>query len=483
MSFASVNVLARVRVVALAAVLALGIALLGTSSARAAGGPTAGWWHVSSTSLPTNLKPGGEGTITVTASNVGDVPIKGTEEHPIVLTDLLPPGVEPVGTTPPKSCFIASTKPKHPTEPLQPQIPLCATRVPKRGNSELKEELEKEAPLATCELLPEGKGGRCTDEQEFAPYEGFEFAIHVKVSPSVAEGATTNHASVELQGLGAPKASQQRALTISSQPVKFGVESYEFSPEGEAGEIDTQAGSHPFQVTTNLQFNRFLFKFANGLTEQSVPELVRNVHVNLPPGFLGNPLALKQCSDLDFATLQPNSQATRCPANAAIGASLATLNEPHNVHSLTLTVPLFNLVPAKGEPARFGFVADGVPVTLDAIDKGGDFHVSVAVSNLSQAPALLGSVVTIWGIPGDPRHDNSRGNFCLAGGYNSIEPGRFEPACEPQNEESPPPFLTLPTSCRNRCRPPPNCSPGRRAHRSWKAWRPRSPVNRPGRRR
>ncbi len=103
-------------------------------------------------------------------------------------------------------------------------------------------------------------------------------------------------------------------------------------------------------------------------------------------------------------------------------------------------VPVWNLVPTPGEPARFGFSANHVPIVLDtSIATGGNYAVTVSVHDATQVAQVLGSRVTIWGAPMDSSHDEARGWECL--GYNTGKP------CGKSTSTKPTAFLTLPTSC------------------------------------
>jgi hypothetical protein len=121
-----------------------------------------------------------------------------------------------------------------------------------------------------------------------------------------------------------------------------------------------------------------------------------------------------------------------CPASTQIGT--LTLNTTFG----DITVPVFNLVPPPGLPAQFGFDALS-PVTMDvSVRSGSDYGVTVGFHNLSEAFPLVGTSLTLWGVPADPAHDPLRGSCLgLEGGSNG--------SCPVQG--LPKPFLTLPTSC------------------------------------
>jgi hypothetical protein len=162
---------------------------------------------------------------------------------------------------------------------------------------------------------------------------------------------------------------------------------------------------------------------------------------------IGNPLPFAQCRLPQF--LKQETFSNECPNDTAIGVAHVKVYAGLTGET-TVTVPLFNLTPSTGEPARFGFLALTVPVYLDtSVRTGGDYGVTVSVDNITQIATFVESRVTLWGVPGDKRHDSSRGWSCidegdLAGGVNSKP--KVLP-CAPTDQHLPPPFVELPTSC------------------------------------
>ena len=132
-------------------------------------------------------------------------------------------------------------------------------------------------------------------------------------------------------------------------------------------------------------------------------------------------------------------------ADTVVGVATVTLNEPFINGVTSRAVPVFNLAPAPGEPARLGFFVLHVLVVLDtSVRTGQDYGVVATVRNASQAAQVLSSRVTLWGVPGDESHDAARGWACVEGGEALA--GKGEPCAAPAHRSSAP-FLTLPTSC------------------------------------
>jgi hypothetical protein len=412
-----------------AALFTLLAAALGAHAASAAAAASEGWWRLSAGPIPANLAPGHEGTITLRALNLGNGTINASKSEPVTLTAVLPPGITLKGAAD-QQCGGGGTR------------PVCARKFP--NNTPV---LIPEPPCATSET-----GGQadvsCTFEEPLDPFELWEVAVGVVVANAIPSGTRlplelTVHGGHQPGGAELADKTIERGLEVSSAPTGFGLEEFEVAPENAAGETEATAGAHPFQFTTTLALHRIFEKFLEERPEEpGVPHLLRNLRLRLPPGLVGDPQAVAQCDELRFETIEPNGVTNQCPADSAVGVAIVDVNEPLSVHRVVDTVPVFNLRPALGEPARFGFSVVKVPITLDTAVDGGDYRVEVKVSNASQAAALLSSTVTIWGVPGSPAHEASRGWDCLARGVNSQGGAPCTPTGQPEAA-----FLSLPTAC------------------------------------
>ncbi len=217
-------------------------------------------------------------------------------------------------------------------------------------------------------------------------------------------------------------------MPIGAGAPSFGVEDFTMVPEEEGGGVDMQAGSHPYQLTTTFELNQ------SGDPAAARRRSRATCKFNLPPGLVGNATLLPQCSDLDFRHVV-NRRVWKTSARPTPSSAWpsVTVDEPINLQlSTKFPVPLFNLVPEKGEPARFGFEAASAPVTLDtAVRTGSDYGVVVNVTNITQLVNFISSTVTFWGVPGDQSHDSARGWSCLVGGHWTPHPRANCPASRP----------------------------------------------------
>ena len=429
----------RVRLVKRAASLVVGLSLISgvmASSVHAA----APWWKVGVNARPSVLPAGGSGHLVLTVENVGDRAVDGASS-PVMITDKLPPGIEAkrvvtadtiagytgergaitCPTTLPSeavTCRWAGPEPLQPYEVLEITIEVEADTSPSAAGNEVE---VSGGEGYMCEKLTSNSGGYT------GPFCGL--GERSGVGNGGFEGGST--------GVAVPAATFDRGLEVGSEATPFGVEQYELTPENEGGSLDTQAGSHPFQVTTAFSLN----ENANPVKP---PALVKDARFKWPSGLLGDPTAVSQCNEAEFSTVFGAGLTNSCPSNTVVGVASVTI-VLHKGLPFSLLVPVFNLTPAPGEPARFGFVAFRTGVTIDtAVRTGGDYGVTVTVDNITETAAYLSSRVTIWGTPTDRLHDLSRGWGCVQGG--SWNQGEYPP-CAAANEKLGKPFLTLPTSC------------------------------------
>jgi hypothetical protein len=411
-----------------AATLALLVALTLTAAFAAPASATSPWWHISTSTRPASIPLGAEGTIVLRGSNLGNATTSGT----ITLSDVLPAGLtvqeeEVEGQTFPKIFFFSFK-----SGPQENFARMSFFGKPLGYCSQSGQRV-------SCQTTPTSPPfNEPPFTEAFAltplnPYEYYELRIGVK-NEGVAPGALNE---TEVSGGGGGSVSRKRPLETSSSPVSFGVDDFSMLPEEEGGDIDTQAGSHPYQLSAEFALNQ-------SADPARPPALARNLKFNLPAGLIGNATLLPQCSDLDFRHVVSGGEENLCAPDTVVGVAIVTFDEPLHVGLGSFPVPIFNLVPERGEPARFGFEVAQAPVTLDAsVRTGSDYGVSVSISNITQLTAFLSSTAVFWGVPGDKSHDSARGWGCLAEGHWASKS-----TCEPTAQSHPAPFLSMPSSCR-----------------------------------
>ncbi len=235
---------------------------------------------------------------------------------------------------------------------------------------------------------------------------------------------------VTVSGGGAPTpASATDTIDYAEGPLSFGLSKADSWFSGADGRLDTQAGSHPYSLTVNFLLNN------EGATP--VGE-ARNIIVNVPPGLVGNPLAVPRCTRSEL-------NAELCPADTQIGVDNPTLGgpEPGKLSSGGGTFfnpgfPVYNMVPPPGEPAQFAFSLEGIATRLDAsVRTGSDYGITEHVDNITQRLVTF-NTITIWGVPGESSHDYQR---CSRQHENELT------VCGLAVNIGDVPFLTLPTSC------------------------------------
>ena len=376
------------------------------------------WWHVNTISAPAVVS-GGEGRLVLEVSDLGDAAVNGAID-PVSIVDRLPAGVE-------------------------------ATHVYGEGGGSAVIGQTGVLELLHCAIsgsVASGQTVTCSYAGPLLAYERFMIAITVVPQEGSGDGVS----EVDVAGGGAPSVVWRHPLALEGGG-RFGVENYELTPEEEGGAVDTQAGSHPFQLTSTLTFATKAPLVHEGPKKGLLPEvqpvvLAKDLRFTLPAGLVGNPVPLPKCS---LATFVKKTNTSFCPNNTVVGVATPIITNVFDGHYVpyAFTVPLYSIEPAVGEPARFGFDTAVGPVVLNTsvVPSGdGDYSVVVSVPDIPDDVGFIGSQVTFWGVPADTRHDTARGT-CLDEyeGHSVHNLTKLEKAC-PSGEKAQP-FVIMPGSC------------------------------------
>ena len=226
-----------------------------------------------------------------------------------------------------------------------------------------------------------------------------------------------------------------------------GTEGFEVTATEENGSLDNRAGSHPYALTTEVNFN--LAGESPG--QPGVPFTdgdVRDLRLELPLGLMQNPTATAQCTQTQFHTprvspYEASRSGESCPDKSQVG--VVAVHSSYGGGS-TRTFGVFNLVPPPGVPSELGFNPYGAPIALIAHlrEAGAAYGFTLGAADLSQLVDFYGFKLTLWGAPGVASHDSERGN-CLDEPEPAVPFGRC--SVNVSGAISARAYLTWPTSC------------------------------------
>ncbi|HET8861901.1 MAG TPA: hypothetical protein VFM94_01455 [Solirubrobacterales bacterium] len=370
--------------------------------APAAGAPA---WNLDVHHNQTVFEPGTNAQYWIDLDNVGDAETSG----PITVTVNLPAGLtrKAVLLGIPGTGFVAG-----------------------QGNVESSNIFNCPGAAGDTTIVCTSKAGQSIPRHH--PYR--PMFVEVKVAPGTPEGELT--AAAEVKGGGAPvPATASEPTEIGSQPAGFGILPSSFTPDfltADGATAEREAGAHPDLFRVPFDLNSVAAPSINYPLGKQPVDTLRDVHVDLPPGFLGNPTAVGECSQAQFTegACPPSSQVGRLDLGVFFNS--------------WVTSGVFNMAHPRGVLSDLAFVVAGQPVHVRAtLDPSNRYAIVTSVENINESSTVFFQRLTLWGVPAAHSHDSER---CKE--FNGIGPaGGGDTSDECAAGIEPKPYLTLPSQC------------------------------------
>jgi len=259
----------------------------------------------------------------------------------------------------------------------------------------------------------------------------------VNVSPSIAQPVDRT-VSARLSGGGAAdEVVARESIHIDPEPAGFGIVSSSFTPdffEADGTTLEREAGTHPDFFPVPFDFNSVSTVLPGFLPELKVEaETIRDLKVDLPPGFIGNPTAVGECSQAAFTI-------GSCPPSSQVGRFDAIVFALGNAYPYySITAPVYNLFHPRGVISDLAFAFIGNPVHIKvSLNPANRYAISSSVESINESLPPFSQQLTLWGVPADKSHDSERCNLGSEQGNTSAE-------CSTDMERRP--FLSLPSQC------------------------------------
>lgn len=218
---------------------------------------------------------------------------------------------------------------------------------------------------------------------------------------------------------------------------QFGLQAFDVTFTNADGSPATQAGSHPFAMTTRLAANTKIDPEHGEIVDESV----RDLRIAQVPGLVGDPAAVPRCSSADFSHIEvPTND---CKNDSVVGAIELRIGYTKSGYA---DAPVYALEAPPGAPAKFGFLALGIfPITFEVgVSESPPYNLVARLNNISNSAQFYGADLTLWGNPADPAHDPYRGS-CLDIKDETPHALVSNGICTTNLQERP--LITLPRTC------------------------------------
>ncbi len=302
-----------------------------------------------------------------------------------------------------------------------------------------------------------------TDEFGNGPYN---HSVPCKQTPAeIGAGSSPVAVSAQLEGLEAGElyhfhlvatnadGAGEAGGLLATQGVGFGIKNFEVSFLNEDGTPDTQAGSHPYLFVDVFTMNSHFKRIESNADSPYIrlPDgVLRDVTVDLPPGFVGDPNATPQkctAEELSTGVGQGENSREACPQRSRVGEYHLYWSQAQPLLLEGYQNLLYNMVPPRGVALQLGasFVEPLLYIN-NGVLAGGDYPVQATVTAAPTTAPAIGGRVEISGVVGGCVHaiPESSGKYvnstCTE--LNPQEHGEYEKQGGGRK-----PFLTMPTGC------------------------------------
>jgi hypothetical protein len=251
----------------------------------------------------------------------------------------------------------------------------------------------------TCTTAPDARSITCSDST--APVSALKSASVIRLPVEVQNPTPlTSSVPVSVSGGGAATSgSYSMPVVVSAQPAEAGIQALWAGAFDEDGREFTQAGGHPYSAATDFLLNTI--RLTNGTIapagEGKQGWDLKEVQIDLPPGFLGNPLVTSRCPQSLLAEIFSGPTPACNPSEMGVGelepvAPLFGRGE----HPF----PIFNDVPVFGSLAEFTTrVVGPIQSLIGSVRSEGDFGVRISAPNVPTVDKLYGTYGVLQGRP------------------------------------------------------------------------------------